>query len=213
MPNNNKEDVNNNRSEEHATEGKEVPAGIAAALLSKEEKREKKRLQQEKFIEACAAQRRKVKKMSTAQKQKYYAANAKKSSAKKALLQGDLIFPVQRMQKRLRKTLHTRKINMEASIFFTSVIEYLTAELLELGGECAIQQKKKRIVPRHLLMCIQNDEEFSKLWSMDKLVFNGGGRGNAVAIHPCLRQNKINRKYFTNAVGQAGMSADLPHDK
>jgi histone H2A len=81
------------------------------------------------------------------------------SSSSKAGLQ----FPVGRIGRYLRQGKYATRMGAGAPVYLAAVLEYLCAEILELAGNAARDNKKSRIVPRHLTLAIKNDEELNKL--------------------------------------------------
>lgn len=62
----------------------------------------------------------------------------------------------------------------------------LFCQVLELAGNAARDNKKTRIVPRHIQLAVRNDEELSKLLG-DVTIANGGVMPN---IHNLLLPKK-----------------------
>jgi len=81
------------------------------------------------------------------------------SRTKKAGLQ----FSVSRVEKNLRQGHYADRIGATAPVNMAAVMEYLTAEVLELAGNAARDNGKSRITPRHLNLAIRNDEEIARL--------------------------------------------------
>uniref|UniRef100_A0A3B4EZ69 Si:ch211-113a14.19 n=1 Tax=Pundamilia nyererei TaxID=303518 RepID=A0A3B4EZ69_9CICH len=74
-----------------------------------------------------------------------------RAKAKTRSSRAGLQFPVGRVHRLLRKGNYAERVG------------YLTAEILELAGNAARNNKKTRIIPRHLQLAVRKDEELNKL--------------------------------------------------
>lgn len=110
---------------------------------------------------------------------------AEKASTSRSSKAG-LTFPVGRVHRLLRRGNYAQRVGSGAPVYLASVLEYLTAEILELAGNAARDNKKSRIVPRHLQLAIRNDEELNKLLG-DVTIAQGG-------VLPNIHQNLLPKK-------------------
>lgn len=84
-----------------------------------------------------------------------------------------LVLPVARIGNHLRALRPKGRQSAQAAVALTAVIEYLMAEITELAGNAAKDNKKMRITPRHLSLAVHNDEELNK--ALGDAVFSQGG--------------------------------------
>jgi histone H2A len=58
-----------------------------------------------------------------------------------------------------------------------AVLEYITAELIELAGNTCVADKRRTITPKHINLGIKSDEELAKLMST-ACISQGGQAAN-----------------------------------
>jgi len=84
-----------------------------------------------------------------------------------------VVFPVHRIRRDLKNGGYGKILGYGASVYMAGVLEYLVAEVVELAGNAAQDNKKKRITPRHLFLAIRKDEELNQLLG-DVTIASGG---------------------------------------
>lgn len=76
-----------------------------------------------------------------------------------------VLFPVGRIHRYLRKGKYAKRIGQTAPVYLAGILEYLVAEVMELSGNAARDNKRKRIIPRDINLAILQDAEIKELLS------------------------------------------------
>ena len=95
-----------------------------------------------------------------------------------------LQFPVGRIGRYLKKGKYATRLGAGAPVYLCAVLEYLCAEILELAGNAARDNKKSRIIPRHIQLAVRNDEELNKLLG-GVTIASGGVLPGGITYPPC----------------------------
>jgi histone H2A len=118
-----------------------------------------------------------------------------------------LQFPTARLNRYLRKGRYAARVSPGAGVYMGAVLEYLCAEVLELAGNAARDNKMKRITPRHVQLAVRNDEELNKLLG-GVTIAAGGVLPNLHASLLPKQGSAIRERLSTSAGWKAGKTHD-----
>jgi histone H2A len=126
-----------------------------------------------------------------------------------------LQFPVGRIARYLKKGGYATRVGGGAPVYMAAVLEYLAAEILELAGNAARDNKKTRIIPRHIQLAVRNDEELNKLLG-DVTIASGGVLPNIHAVLMPKKAKEIeaespSKKKGKASKAKASASASIEH--
>ena len=82
----------------------------------------------------------------------------KKDKAKSRSDIAGLQFPVGRIGRYLKEGRYASRISALAPVYLAAVLEYLTAEVVEIAGNAAKDNKRRRIAPRHIALSVFDQE-------------------------------------------------------
>jgi len=168
---------------------------------------EEKLARQEYFKKMSKEQRDYVAGLEGEERKAYFKAMAERRKNKKKRIQSGLIFPVLRLRKKIKKTVgknygtfkgmsSKHGFGLQVPIFVAAVMEYMVAEVVELAGNCALEHKRSRIIPRHIMQAIRSDDEIDKIMTRNTIYAGSGVLQKEVPAF--LQKNNVPRKHWND---------------
>jgi histone H2A len=111
------------------------------------------------------------------------------AAAKGGKKAGGLTFPAGRVGSLLRRGRYSKRVSKAAAVYLTAVLEYLTAELLELSSK-VVKAGTTRITPRTVTTAVRLDADLGTLLK-DVTLSRGGVIGK---VNEALEKKKKGAK-------------------
>lgn len=130
-----------------------------------------------------------------------------KSSKKSKTERADLIFSVSRAERLIRTLCTKERVSPLAAVSLAAVLEYITAEVVELAGLAALEHKHKRIKPRDIMLVLSDDRELNDLFS-HTIVPNSGFAPNNPRLKGGARPTNsfISKRAIMRLASRAGVT-------
>ncbi|XP_020757205.2 histone H2A-Bbd type 1-like [Odocoileus virginianus] len=90
--------------------------------------------------------------------------NCHRSKRHSRSTRAELQLPVSRVDRLLRERQGTQRLSSATPVFLTAVLEYLTANILDLAGKEASANHRVRISPEHVQRALTNNENLCHLF-------------------------------------------------
>ena len=97
-----------------------------------------------------------------------------------------LTFPVGRLKRYIRRGRYAPRVGRMAPVFLAAVLEYVVAEVVELAGNAAQDNKRKTISPRHIMLAVKGDDELNQVCG--NAIFPSSG------VQPNIHQTLLPKK-------------------
>ena len=125
-----------------------------------------------------------------------------------------VVFPVARILGLMKDSGVAQRISPNAAVQAATLLEYLTAELLEVSGEVCTQEskgKRKMLKPRHISIALKNDPDLKEVCGKDIIIPTAGVMPS---IHPELEEKKKKKKskYLETQAKDSEASGDSEED-
>jgi histone H2A len=76
-----------------------------------------------------------------------------------------LIFPVARINRFMKRNSGTKRMGGSAPVYMTAVLEYVTAEIMELAGNGTKKAGRKTVTPDDLTSALRGDIDLAKVFA------------------------------------------------